>query len=53
MQGGRYLVTVGVNSRDDRTVYHWQDRTYAFACERTGLADGTLAIPVEIDIETL
>jgi ABC-2 type transport system ATP-binding protein len=53
MQDGRYLVTVGVTSRDDRTVYHWQERTYPFVCERTGLADGRLAVPVTLDVETL
>ena len=53
MQDGRYLVTIGVTSRDHRVVYHWQERTYPFACERTGLADGRLDIPVSIEVETL
>jgi ABC-2 type transport system ATP-binding protein len=53
MQGGRYLITVGVTTRDHRTVYHWQERTYPFACERTGLADGRLVIPVEMEVESL
>lgn len=53
MQGGRYLVTVGINTRDERTVYHWQERFYAFVCERTGLADGFLEIPVRLEVESL
>ncbi len=53
MQDGRYLVTIGVTSRDHRTVYHWQERWYQFACERTGLADGRLVIPVNLEVEAL
>ena len=53
MQDGRYRVTIGVTSRDHRTVYHWQERWYQFACERTGLADGRLVIPVNLEVETL
>ena len=53
MQDGRYLITIGVTTRDHRTVYHWQEKAYPFACERTGLADGRLEIPVTIEVETL
>ena len=53
MQDGRYLVTIGVTSRDHRVVYHWQERAYPFACERVGLADGRLDIPVAFDVEAL
>jgi ABC-2 type transport system ATP-binding protein len=53
MQDGRYLVTIGVTSRDHRTVYHWQEKMYPFSCERTGLADGRLVMPVSMEVETL
>jgi ABC-2 type transport system ATP-binding protein len=53
MQDGRYLVTIGVTTRDHRTVYHWQEKAYPFACERTGLADGRLVIPVGMEVEPL
>lgn len=53
MQDGNYLITVGVTTRDHRTVYHWQEKFYSFACERTGLAYGRLVIPVTFDFETL
>lgn len=53
MQGGRYLVTIGVTSRDHRTVYHWQEKMYPFSCERTGLSDGRLVIPVNMEVEAL
>lgn len=53
MQAGRYFVTIGVTSRDHHTVYHWQDRTYVFSCERTGLADGRLVVPVSMEVEAL
>lgn len=53
MQDGRYLITIGVTSRDHRTVYHWQEKFYPFACERTGLTDGRLDIPVAMEVEAL
>ena len=53
MQDGRYLISVGVTSRDHRTVYHWQEKAYPFVSERTGLADGRLVIPVSMDVESL
>ncbi len=53
MQDGRYFVTIGVTTRDHRTVYHWKEKAYPFACERTGLADGRLDVPVMIEVETL
>ncbi len=53
MQDGRYLVTIGVTTKDHRTVYHWQEKAYPFVCERIGLADGRLAIPVIMEVEPL
>ncbi len=53
MQDRRYLITVGVTSKDSETVYHWQERYYSFICERTGLSDGILDIPVTMEVEAL
>ncbi len=53
MQDRRYLITVGVTSKDSETVYHWQERFYSFICERTGLSDGILDIPVSMEVEPL
>ncbi len=53
MQDRRYTLTVGVTSKNSETVYHWQERFYSFICERTGLSDGILDIPVTMEVETL
>jgi len=53
MQEGRYLVTVGVTTRDHRHVYHWLEKAYAFRCDRNSLAIGSLAIPVDVSVERL
>jgi ABC-2 type transport system ATP-binding protein len=53
MQEGRYLVTVGITTKDHRHVYHWREKTYNFRCDRTSLAMGSLAIPVDIKVEQL
>ncbi|HYT30085.1 MAG TPA: ABC transporter ATP-binding protein [Actinomycetota bacterium] len=50
---GRYFVTLGVHSRDSRTVYHLQEQHYAFDVIRGEENPGTVFIPVECRSERL
>ena len=53
LRDGRYAVTVGVTTRDHRTVYHWQEKMYAFRCEPDERRAGSLAGPMAITVEPL
>ncbi|HVL82487.1 MAG TPA: ABC transporter ATP-binding protein [Actinomycetota bacterium] len=50
---GRYALTVGVHSRDERTAYHWQEKAYAFRCVNVGPDVGPFHIPTEMSVEPL
>ena len=53
IRAGGYAVTVGVTTRDHRTVYHWQEKMYMFRCEPDDLRAGALAGPMTITVEPL
>lgn len=53
MQRGSYAVTVGVTTRDHRTVYHWQEKAYPFRCEETSGTQGSMLFPVDVMVERL
>ena len=50
---GRYFVTLGVHSRDARTVYHLHEQHYAFDVVRGAENPGLVWIPVECRTEPL
>jgi ABC-2 type transport system ATP-binding protein len=50
---GRYFVTLGVHSRDTRTVYHLHEQHYAFDVVRGAENPGLVWIPVECRTEPL
>ena len=50
---GRYWVTLGVHSRDSRTVYHLQEHRYSFDVVKGEENPGAIYIPVECRSETL
>src|SRR5205085_8756982 len=50
---GRYWVTLGVHSRDAKTVYHVQEQRYSFAVHRGEENPGPIFIPVDVDVEEL
>ena len=50
MLGGRYLVSVAVHSRDERTVYHWLERHVAFNMHSDINDAGMLYVPTEVEI---
>jgi ABC-2 type transport system ATP-binding protein len=50
---GRYFVTLGVHSRDSRTVYHLHEQHYAFDVVRGAENPGLVWIPVECRTEPL
>lgn len=50
---GTYSVTVGLHSRDERTVYHWQERAHQFRCVNVGADSGPLQVPCELEVERL
>lgn len=50
---GTYSLTVGVTSRDSRTVYHWQERAYQFRCVNTGADVGSIALDCRAVTERL
>lgn len=51
MLEGRYLVSVAVHSRDEKTVYHWLEKLYQFDMHSDIDDVGLLYIPCEIDIQ--
>jgi ABC-2 type transport system ATP-binding protein len=48
---GDYRVEVGLTSRSERQVYHWQERSAGFRCRVVDLQQGILRLPVEVDVE--
>ena len=50
---GRFCVTLGVHSRDARTVYHLHEQHYAFTSVRGAENPGLVWIPVECRTEPL
>ena len=50
---GRYFVTLGVHSRDTRTVYHLHEQHYAFDVVRGAENPGLVWIPVDCRTEPL
>ena len=50
---GRYFVTLGVHSRDARTVYHLHEQHYPFDVVRGAENPGLVWIPVECRTEPL
>jgi ABC-2 type transport system ATP-binding protein len=50
---GRYFVTLGVHSRDARTVYHLHEQHYSFDVVRGAENPGLIWIPVECRTEPL
>jgi ABC-type polysaccharide/polyol phosphate transport system ATPase subunit len=50
---GRYSLTVGVHSRDERTAYHWQEKAYAFRCVNTSRDAGPFFVSTDLTIEPL
>ncbi|MBU4174680.1 MAG: ABC transporter ATP-binding protein [Actinobacteria bacterium] len=48
MLEGRYLVSVAAHSRDEQTVYHWQDKLYQFEMKSDIDDVGLLYIPCEV-----
>jgi ABC-2 type transport system ATP-binding protein len=50
---GRYFVTLGVHSRDARTVYHLHEQHYSFDVVRGAENPGLVWIPVECRTEPL
>jgi ABC-2 type transport system ATP-binding protein len=50
---GRFYVTLGVHSRDSRTVYHLQEQHYAFDVVRGEENPGAVFIPVTCSSEPL
>jgi ABC-2 type transport system ATP-binding protein len=50
---GRYYVTLGVHSRDSRTVYHLQEHRYSFDVVKGAENPGQVYIPVECRVERL
>ena len=49
MLEGRYLVSVAAHSRDEQTVYHWQDKLYQFEMKSDIDDVGLLYIPCEVE----
>ncbi len=50
---GRYWVTLGVHSRDSRSVYHLQEHRYSFDVVKGEENPGAIYIPVSCRVETL
>jgi ABC-2 type transport system ATP-binding protein len=53
MRRGTFALTVGVTTRDNRTVYHWQEKAYPFRCEDATAEQGQITVPVEVSVERL
>ncbi len=49
MLEGRYLVSVAAHSRDEQTVYHWQDKLYQFEMKSDIDDVGLLYIPCKVE----
>lgn len=48
---GKVQVTLGVHSRDERSVYHWLEKQSTFQVVNPGADVGTLRFPLEILVE--
>jgi ABC-2 type transport system ATP-binding protein len=48
---GNYRVEAGITSRDERRVYHWQEHSAGFRCRVVDLQQGTLRLPVEVEVD--
>jgi ABC-2 type transport system ATP-binding protein len=53
MRSGTFALTVGVTTRDNRTVYHWQEKAYPFRCEDATAGHGSIAVRVDATVERL
>lgn len=52
-QEGRFAVTVGILTHDERRPYHWQDKAYAFRCVNLSQDEGFVYAPSEMSVERL
>jgi ABC-2 type transport system ATP-binding protein len=48
---GRYLLTIGIHDRSERTLYDWHDQRYGFDVSRGIQEDARLFIPIQTRIE--
>ncbi|MBU1669826.1 MAG: ABC transporter ATP-binding protein [Actinobacteria bacterium] len=53
MLDGRYLVSVAIHSRDEKTVYHWLDKRFPFDMHSDIDDAGLLYIPTEVTVTPL
>lgn len=51
LMDGTYSFTLGVRSRDERTVFHLQEQAYAFRCINTGTDVGPVHIACDLAVE--
>jgi ABC-type polysaccharide/polyol phosphate transport system ATPase subunit len=50
---GRYLLTIGIHDRPERTLYDWHDQRYGFDVSRRMEDETRLFIPIETYIEPM
>lgn len=53
LMDGRYGISVGVTTPDERNPYHWWDRASSFWCVNTGRDAGSIRFPTDVTVETL
>lgn len=52
-QDGRFSITVGVTTRDERVPYHWQEKAYAFRCVNLSRDVGFVHAPSQMTMDVL